>query len=76
MNLNNELIAHDSSLKDFRANEVTLGIELWSFFPQLNGIYIRRLRSLGCLLRAGGLNSVTLRQSLIFSFEKVAVDLG
>ena len=32
-NLNIEIIAHDSSAKDFRANEVTLGIELWSFFP-------------------------------------------
>ena len=32
-NLNNEIIAPDSSAKDFQANKVTLGIELWSFFP-------------------------------------------
>ena len=32
-NLNNEIIAHDSSVKDFQANKVSLGIELWSFYP-------------------------------------------
>ena len=30
-NLNNEIIAHDSSAKDFQANKVTLDIALWSF---------------------------------------------
>ena len=34
-NLNNEIIAHDSPGKDFQANKVTLGIELWSFFSSL-----------------------------------------
>ena len=34
-NLNNEKIAHDSSAKDFQANKVSLGIELWSFFSSL-----------------------------------------
>ena len=32
-NLNNEIIAHDSSAKDLQATKVTLGIELWSLFP-------------------------------------------
>ena len=32
-NLNNEITAHDSSAKDFQANKVALGIELWSSFP-------------------------------------------
>ena len=33
MNVNNEIIARDCSHKEFRANRVTLRIELRSFLP-------------------------------------------